>query len=78
MHTFNTRSKLELDGVNWDFEAVIGIKRLGISCDQTRGGEGGMGGREEQRRETGERKGTGEKDEEEEEVIEPQLSKTAI
>lgn len=38
-------SKYGLDGVNWDFEAIIRIKQLGISCDKVRGGEdeGGRG-----------------------------------
>lgn len=41
-----THSKLELDGVNWDFEAIIRIKRLEINCDERRGGADDMGGRE--------------------------------
>lgn len=40
-HT-DTRSKFELDGVNWDFEAVIRIKRLEIDCDETTGEQGRM------------------------------------
>jgi len=41
-------SKLELLGVNWDFEAIIRIKRPEICCDEARGGGGG--GRMERRK----------------------------
>lgn len=42
-------SKLELDGVSWDFEAIIGIKPLEIGCHEVKGkrrketGKQGMG-----------------------------------
>ena len=41
-------SKFELDGVSWDFEAIIRIKRLEISCDEMRGGV--MDGRQREKR----------------------------
>lgn len=44
VHMF-THSKFELLGVNWDFEAIIRIKRLEICCDEVKG-EAGVGGRE--------------------------------
>lgn len=45
-------SKFELDAVNWDFEAIIRIKRLEIGCDEMEGGKEwakgeGKGGRGE-------------------------------
>ncbi len=32
-----THGKFELDGVNWDFEVIIRIKRLEIGCDEAKG-----------------------------------------
>lgn len=43
-------SKLELDGVSWDFEAIIGIKPLEIGCHEVKGKRKRMGCEAEEER----------------------------
>lgn len=42
-------SKLKLDGVSWDFEAIIGIKPLEIGCHEVKGKGTGCEAEEERK-----------------------------